>query len=34
MPSDKDRLYVTLYARGGAPKMPGLEDTHVVTSGV
>lgn len=27
MPSDKDRLYVALYARGGAPVMPGLEDT-------
>ncbi|KAK1960987.1 hypothetical protein LY78DRAFT_589696 [Colletotrichum sublineola] len=28
MPSDKDRLYVALYARGGAPTMPGLEDTY------
>ncbi|KAL0929465.1 uncharacterized protein CTRU02_215631 [Colletotrichum truncatum] len=28
MPSDKDRLYVALYARGGQPKMPGLEDTY------
>ncbi|KAM4057183.1 hypothetical protein HRG_004024 [Hirsutella rhossiliensis] len=28
MPSDKDRLYVALFARGGAPKMPGLEDTY------
>ncbi|KAF5560245.1 hypothetical protein FPHYL_6758 [Fusarium phyllophilum] len=28
MPSDKDRLYVALYARGGAPVMPGLEDTY------
>ncbi|KAK0367619.1 hypothetical protein CLIM01_15024 [Colletotrichum limetticola] len=28
MPSDKDRLYIALYARGGAPKMPGLEDTY------
>ncbi|KAK5988027.1 hypothetical protein PT974_12163 [Cladobotryum mycophilum] len=25
---NKDRLYVALYARGGAPKMPGLEDTY------
>lgn len=30
MPSEKDRLYVALYARGGMPKMPGLEDTCVV----
>ncbi|KAG9253201.1 uncharacterized protein F5Z01DRAFT_637460 [Emericellopsis atlantica] len=28
MPSDKDRLYVALYAHGGAPTMPGLEDTY------
>ncbi|KAK0390716.1 hypothetical protein NLU13_0219 [Sarocladium strictum] len=28
MPSDKDRLYVALYARGGKPTMPGLEDTY------
>ncbi|KJZ71011.1 hypothetical protein HIM_09590 [Hirsutella minnesotensis 3608] len=28
MPSGKDRLYVALYARGGAPTMPGLEDTY------
>ncbi|KAH7305035.1 hypothetical protein B0I35DRAFT_147894 [Stachybotrys elegans] len=28
MPSDKDRLYIALYVRGGAPKMPGLEDTY------
>ncbi|PFH61722.1 hypothetical protein XA68_16443 [Ophiocordyceps unilateralis] len=27
MPSKKDRLYVALYARGGAPSMPGLKDT-------
>lgn len=27
MPSDKDRLYVALYARGGRAVMPGLEDT-------
>ncbi|PYH92218.1 hypothetical protein BO71DRAFT_28664 [Aspergillus ellipticus CBS 707.79] len=25
---EKDRLYVTLYARGGAPTMPGKEDTY------
>lgn len=31
MPSNKDRLYVALFARGGAPKMPGLEDTYVST---
>ena len=29
MPSDKDRLYVCLYARSGAAKMPGKEDTYV-----
>jgi hypothetical protein len=29
MPSNKDRLYVALYARGGAAKMPGGEDTYV-----
>ncbi|KAI0426084.1 hypothetical protein F5Y09DRAFT_334430 [Xylaria sp. FL1042] len=28
MPSEKDRLYVALYARGGVPTMPGLEDTY------
>ncbi|KAF2875932.1 hypothetical protein BDV95DRAFT_485478 [Massariosphaeria phaeospora] len=28
MPSSKDRLYVALYARGGAPTMPGKEDTY------
>ncbi|KAF2132115.1 hypothetical protein P153DRAFT_421144 [Dothidotthia symphoricarpi CBS 119687] len=28
MPSDKDRLYVALYARSGAPKMPGGEDKY------
>ncbi|KAI0144357.1 hypothetical protein GGR57DRAFT_333268 [Xylariaceae sp. FL1272] len=28
MPSDKDRLYIALYARGGSAKMPGLEDTY------
>ncbi|KAF9889153.1 hypothetical protein FE257_007642 [Aspergillus nanangensis] len=27
MPSNKDRLYVGLFARGGAPTMPGKEDT-------
>ncbi|RMZ67682.1 hypothetical protein GMOD_00001642 [Pyrenophora seminiperda CCB06] len=27
MPSNKDRLYVTLFGRGGAPKMEGKEDT-------
>lgn len=26
MPSNKDRLYVALYVRGGKVKMPGLED--------
>lgn len=30
MPSNKPRLYVALYARGGAPRMPGLEDTYVI----
>ncbi|MCJ1335945.1 hypothetical protein MMC09_001219 [Bachmanniomyces sp. S44760] len=28
MPSDKGRLYVALYARGGKPTMPGSEDTY------
>ncbi|RAL17364.1 uncharacterized protein BO97DRAFT_409809 [Aspergillus homomorphus CBS 101889] len=28
MPSNKDRLYLTLNVRGGAPKMPGKEDTY------
>ncbi|KAF1840070.1 uncharacterized protein K460DRAFT_380982 [Cucurbitaria berberidis CBS 394.84] len=28
MPAGKDRLYVALYARGGAPSMPGKEDTY------
>ncbi|RYP06845.1 hypothetical protein DL764_002893 [Monosporascus ibericus] len=28
MPSDKDRLYIALYARGGAPRMPGREDSY------
>ncbi|KAH8163620.1 hypothetical protein CIB48_g4622 [Xylaria polymorpha] len=28
MPSHKDRLYICLFARGGTPKMPGLEDTY------
>ena len=28
MPSNKDRLYVALYARGGKVKMPGGEDAY------
>ncbi|KAF4442002.1 hypothetical protein F53441_11847 [Fusarium austroafricanum] len=28
MPSNKDRLYVGLYARGGTAKMPGGEDKY------
>ncbi|POR34472.1 Uncharacterized protein TPAR_05321 [Tolypocladium paradoxum] len=28
MPSNKDRLYVALFARAGKSKMPGLEDTY------
>ncbi|KAH0370273.1 hypothetical protein KCU65_g2695, partial [Aureobasidium melanogenum] len=28
MPSNKARLYVALYVRGGAAKMPGKEDTY------
>lgn len=28
MPSNKARLYVALFARGGAAKMPGKEDTY------
>jgi len=30
MPSNKNRLYVALYARGGARTMPGLEDQCVM----
>jgi hypothetical protein len=29
MPSNKDRLYLGLYARAGSAKMPGKEDTYV-----
>ena len=29
MPSNKDRLYVALYARGGQARMPGGEDKLV-----
>lgn len=29
MPSNKDRLYLALYARGGAAKMQEGEDTYV-----
>lgn len=29
MPSNKDRLYVALYAHGGKPTMLGKEDTWV-----
>ena len=29
MPFNKDRLHVALYARGGGPTMPTLEDTCV-----
>ncbi|TKA64707.1 hypothetical protein B0A55_10094 [Friedmanniomyces simplex] len=28
MPSDKDRIFIALYARNGQPKMPGLEDKY------
>ena len=28
MPSNKDRLYVALYARGGTALMSGKEDTY------
>ncbi|KAK8107037.1 uncharacterized protein PG998_009050 [Apiospora kogelbergensis] len=28
MRSNKDRLYIALYARGGTPTMPGLEDKY------
>ncbi|KAJ5558328.1 hypothetical protein N7535_008541 [Penicillium sp. DV-2018c] len=28
MPSNKDRLYVVLHARGGGPTMPGKEDMY------
>ena len=30
MPSNKNRLYIALYARGGQPKMSTLADTKVV----
>lgn len=29
MPSNKDRLYVALYARGGSATMPDGEDKYV-----
>ncbi|KAI0010039.1 hypothetical protein F4779DRAFT_617072 [Xylariaceae sp. FL0662B] len=32
MVSNKDRLYIALYARSGAPKMPGLEDTNSLSA--
>lgn len=32
MPSRKNRLYVALYARGGQARMPGLEDTYVLSA--
>ncbi|RDW79841.1 hypothetical protein BP6252_04479 [Coleophoma cylindrospora] len=28
MPSNKDRLYIALYTRGGSTKMPGKEETY------
>jgi hypothetical protein len=28
MAPEKDRFYIALYVRGGAPKMPGGEDTY------
>ncbi|KAI9816366.1 MAG: hypothetical protein M1832_005123 [Thelocarpon impressellum] len=28
MPSNKDRIYIALYARGGSATMPGGEDTY------
>lgn len=31
MPSNKDRLYLGLYARASSAKMPGKEDTYVIT---
>lgn len=34
MPSDKARLYVALYVRGGAAKMPGKEDKLYTLGGV
>lgn len=30
MPQNKDRIYIALYARGGAAKMPEKEDTSVI----
>ncbi len=32
MPSNKDRLYVALYARGGQARMPGGEDKSVAAA--
>src|ERR1700679_4177436 len=31
MPSNKDRLYIALYARGGRATMPGKEDTYATS---
>lgn len=31
MPSNKDRLYITLYARGGGAIMPSKEDTYTIS---
>lgn len=34
MAPNKDRVYIALYVRGGAPQMPGGEDTYVTTIGL
>lgn len=34
MAPNKDRVYIGLYLRGGAPQMPGKEDTYVMTIGL
>lgn len=34
MAPNKDRVYIALYLCGGAPKMPGREDTYVTTIGL
>ena len=34
MAPNKDRVYIALYVRGGAPEMPGREDMYVMIIGL
>lgn len=34
MAPNKDRVYIMLYVRSGAPQMPGGEDTYVTIIGL